>query len=209
MTARPRYSLTRTVPASWPEPALKEIVMNRIRYILRIAAVLGGLAAALAAFGAPPAFARPDPDGAYAPAAPAQIPVPVQVRTIVAGGTPGWQITLIAAGARAGRRRHRGAPRPGTDRTTACHPQSGMILAHGTRPRGRTGTGRAARTAPRPCARAGPSRQRSVASRPGTGRSACKHHARARSVPLSMLISYPRSGRSCSAGSALRSAGSY
>jgi len=76
--------------------------MNRIRHIRhirRIAAVLGGLAAALAAFGAPPAFARPDPDGAYAPAAPAQIPVPVQVRTIVAGGMPGWQITLIAVGA--------------------------------------------------------------------------------------------------------------
>jgi hypothetical protein len=37
--------------------------MNRIRYIRRIATVLGGLAAALAAFGATPAFARPDPDG--------------------------------------------------------------------------------------------------------------------------------------------------
>jgi hypothetical protein len=31
-----------------------------------------------------------------------------------------------------------------------------MILAHGTRPRGRTGTGCAAWTAPRPCASAGP-----------------------------------------------------
>jgi hypothetical protein len=73
--------------------------MNRIRYIGRIAAVLGGLAAALAAFGATPAFARPDPDGTYAPAAPTQIPAPVQIRTIVAGGMPGWQITLIAVGA--------------------------------------------------------------------------------------------------------------
>jgi hypothetical protein len=73
--------------------------MNRIRYIRRIATVLGGLAAALAAFGATPAFARPDPDGAYAPTAPIQIPAPVPVRTIVAGGMPGWQITLIAVGA--------------------------------------------------------------------------------------------------------------
>jgi hypothetical protein len=71
--------------------------MNRIRYIRRIAAVLGGLAAALAAVGATPASARPDPDGLDAPAAPAQIPVPV--RAIVAGGMPGWQITLIAVGA--------------------------------------------------------------------------------------------------------------
>ena len=73
--------------------------MNRIRYIRRIATVLGGLAAALAAFGATPAFARPDPDGTYTPTAPTQIPAPVQVRTIVAGGMPGWQITLIAVGA--------------------------------------------------------------------------------------------------------------
>ena len=31
--------------------------------------------------------------------APAAVPAPVQVRTIVAGGMPGWQIALIAIGA--------------------------------------------------------------------------------------------------------------
>jgi hypothetical protein len=44
LTTPDHYSLTRTVPAGWPEPALKEIVMSRIRHIRRIAAVLGGLA---------------------------------------------------------------------------------------------------------------------------------------------------------------------
>jgi hypothetical protein len=48
---------------------------------------------------ATPAFARlvPDPGAGYM--APASVPPPVQVRTIVAGGMPGWQITLIAIGA--------------------------------------------------------------------------------------------------------------
>jgi uncharacterized membrane protein YraQ (UPF0718 family) len=75
--------------------------MNRIRRIRHIAGVLAGLAAALLAFGTAPAFATllpPMPDG------PAGAPVPsappsVQVHTIVTGGMPGWQITLIAAGA--------------------------------------------------------------------------------------------------------------
>ncbi len=72
--------------------------MNLIRHIRRSAAVLAVLAGAVLAFAAP-AFARvpfpgDDPSGAQVPAQ-----VPVQVRTILAGGMPGWQIVLIAGGA--------------------------------------------------------------------------------------------------------------
>ena len=75
--------------------------MNPIRHIRRSAAVLAGLAAALVAVGAAPAFARVmPPPGGFAPS----VPVPAPVRTVthtvvVAGGMPGWQIALIAAGA--------------------------------------------------------------------------------------------------------------
>jgi hypothetical protein len=71
--------------------------MNPIHYIRRFAAVVAGLAAAV--LGATPAFARtvPDPGAGYV--APASVPAQVQVRTIAAGGMPGWQIALIAVGA--------------------------------------------------------------------------------------------------------------
>jgi hypothetical protein len=75
--------------------------MNRIRRfhpVRRVAGALTVLAAALlaAASAAPAAFALPVPpvgggDGIPLP--------PPQVRTVVVGGTPGWQIALIAAGA--------------------------------------------------------------------------------------------------------------
>ena len=75
--------------------------MYLIRRFIGALAGLAGLAAALVAFGATPAFASlpvPDPGGpAGAPAPPA--PPVVQVHTIVVGGMPGWQITLIAVGA--------------------------------------------------------------------------------------------------------------
>ena len=73
--------------------------MNPIRHIRRSVAVLAGLAAALVAFGAAPAFARPVPvgDGGYT--APVPVPAQVPARVIVAGGMPGWQIALIAVGA--------------------------------------------------------------------------------------------------------------
>ena len=72
--------------------------MNPIRHIRRSAAVLVGLAATLlVALGATPAFARLEPDQGAGYVAPAS--VPAQVRTIVAGGMPGWQIALIAVGA--------------------------------------------------------------------------------------------------------------
>ena len=68
--------------------------MNHIRRILTALATLAG---ALLAFTAasPAAFAVrvPPPGGTSGPVQ------PPQVHTIVVGGLPGWQITLIAAGA--------------------------------------------------------------------------------------------------------------
>jgi hypothetical protein len=75
----------------------EEVAMNPIRHIRRIAAVLAGLAAAV--LGATPAFARLEPDPGAGYVAPGSVPAQVQVRTIVAGGMPGWQIALIAVGA--------------------------------------------------------------------------------------------------------------
>jgi hypothetical protein len=102
----------------------KEIVMNPIRHLRRIAAALVGLAGALLAFAAaaPAAFAvrvpTPGPAGYITPGAeppgwnkhpplpglvvpqPAhQAPVPVPAHIVVVGGMPGWQIALIAIGA--------------------------------------------------------------------------------------------------------------
>jgi hypothetical protein len=75
--------------------------MNRIHYcrrFRRIATVLGGFAAGVLVVltGATAAFAYdvPAPGGPAAPVQPPRV-----VHTIVAGGTPGWQIALIAIGA--------------------------------------------------------------------------------------------------------------
>jgi hypothetical protein len=75
--------------------------MNRIQRTRRVAAALTGLALTwlLLATAAPAAFARVvpaqgGPGGAAAPAA-----VPAVTRTVLVGGTPGWQIALIATGA--------------------------------------------------------------------------------------------------------------
>jgi hypothetical protein len=70
--------------------------MNHIR---RVLATLATLAGALLAFtaSAPATFASrippPGPTGGPVP--------PPQVHTVIAGGMPGWQITLIAAAAAA------------------------------------------------------------------------------------------------------------
>jgi hypothetical protein len=80
--------------------ASQEVIMNRIR---RIAAVLAGLVATVvaSAVAAPAAFAMQVPP----PGGPAGHPVkhapiaPAHTHTVVIGGMPGWQITLIAAGA--------------------------------------------------------------------------------------------------------------
>jgi len=65
--------------------------MNHIRRILTAAATLAGALLALAA--APAAYASLPPHGGGPGGAPAP------VRVIAGGGMPGWQITLIAAGA--------------------------------------------------------------------------------------------------------------
>jgi hypothetical protein len=69
--------------------------MNRIRHILTALATLAG---ALLAFTATPAAAFasrvPSRDGTTGP-----LQAPPRVHTIMVGGMPGWQITLIAAGA--------------------------------------------------------------------------------------------------------------
>jgi hypothetical protein len=87
----------------------KETVMHSLQHIRRLAGVLAGPAAALVAFGATPAFATlppPEPASASHPALSPwqvvggyQVPGGVQVHTVVTGGMPGWQITLIAVGA--------------------------------------------------------------------------------------------------------------
>jgi hypothetical protein len=85
--------------------------MNPIRNVRRVAGALAGLACAWLglAMAAPAAFAvshpTPGPAGFRTPGGPG-FPVPppgpppaVQVHTVVVGGTPGWQIALIAIGA--------------------------------------------------------------------------------------------------------------
>jgi hypothetical protein len=72
--------------------------MTRIHPIRRLAGILAGLASALLAFTAasPAAFAiRVPPPGGYDRLG----QPPPQVHTIVTGGMPGWQITLIAVAA--------------------------------------------------------------------------------------------------------------
>jgi hypothetical protein len=84
--------------------------MNPIRHIRRIAGVLAGAWALLALAAAAPAMAMTavippvlDPKlgipGINRPPAPAPTSIHTVTRTVVAGGMPGWQITLIAVGA--------------------------------------------------------------------------------------------------------------
>ncbi len=75
--------------------------MNGIRHIRRLAGVLAGLAGVLLASGATPAFATIPHPGPGGPAhdLPAVSPAPIHTVTVVTGGMPGWQITLIAIGA--------------------------------------------------------------------------------------------------------------
>jgi hypothetical protein len=89
--------------------------MNPIRAIRRLACILAGLAVTFAAT-APAALAtpRPRPPGwnkhpplpasahpavQYPPGWNKHPPLPAHVHTLAIGGMPGWQITLIAAGA--------------------------------------------------------------------------------------------------------------
>ena len=73
--------------------------MNPLKRIRRFAAVLAGLAGALVAFGATPAFAMHEPPpgtGSGITTSPVGTTAPVEVHTVVVGGMPGWQIALIA-----------------------------------------------------------------------------------------------------------------
>jgi hypothetical protein len=77
--------------------------MYCIRHVRLLAAALAALASALLAFAvaAPAALAQPFPPrppgwDKHPPLLPSHLS---QVHTIVVGGTPGWQIALIAAGA--------------------------------------------------------------------------------------------------------------
>jgi hypothetical protein len=73
--------------------------MNPIRTIRRLASTLAGLATATLAVitAAPAALATPAPPDP----GPAEIVPAPAIHTVVTGGMPGWQITLIAAGAAA------------------------------------------------------------------------------------------------------------
>jgi hypothetical protein len=82
---------------SHPETHPRTAVSTAGACLGRLTAILAGLAAAVLL--ATPAFARLEPDPGAGYVAPAPVPPPVQVRTIVAGGMPGWQIALIAIGA--------------------------------------------------------------------------------------------------------------
>ncbi len=79
--------------------------MNPIRHIHRLAGVLAGLACAWLglAVAAPAAFAggspTPGPADYITPQPEPLHQAPLPVHTVVIGGMPGWQITLIAIGA--------------------------------------------------------------------------------------------------------------
>jgi len=84
--------------------------MNPIRTIRRLASTLAGLVAAMVAViaAAPAALATPAPPDpgqpGVLPCSPTCAPglhtvAPARIHAVVTGGMPGWQITLIAAGA--------------------------------------------------------------------------------------------------------------
>jgi hypothetical protein len=89
------------MPNRTPENT-KETVMNRIRRIRRVITALAGLAVTWLslAVAAPAAFAAttmvPNDGGTSGRVRTGAVTV---TRTVVVGGTPGWQIALIAVGA--------------------------------------------------------------------------------------------------------------
>jgi ABC-type uncharacterized transport system permease subunit len=76
----------------------QEVIMNRIRLARHVAGVLAGLAgtvlACTSALPAAAAYRMPPPGSQVRPVHP-----PAHVQSIIVGGMPGWQITLIAAAA--------------------------------------------------------------------------------------------------------------
>ena len=75
--------------------------MNPVRHIRRLAGVLAGLAAAMLAFAAAAPAALASGPRPLPPIREKHPPLPAHphVHTVVTGGMPGWQITLIAIGA--------------------------------------------------------------------------------------------------------------
>jgi hypothetical protein len=78
----------------------EEVAMTRIHPIRRLAGIVAGLAGALLALTAasPAAFAEHVPP-AGGHGGPVQAPPQTHTIIIIAGGMPGWQITLIAVAA--------------------------------------------------------------------------------------------------------------
>jgi hypothetical protein len=71
--------------------------MNTIRHIRRLTSILAVCAAAvLALAAASPAMAA---TASIPPYGPGVSPAPALVHTVITGGMPAWQVTLIAAGA--------------------------------------------------------------------------------------------------------------
>ena len=97
--------------------------MNHLRRFLGLLA--GGAVALLAlAATAPAALAiRVPPPGGYG----GTVQAPPQVHTIVTGGMPGWQITLIAVAGRPARGRRGGTPRSGMGHPP-CRPQNDRLM---------------------------------------------------------------------------------
>src|SRR5271166_3426566 len=117
-------------------------VMNPIRQIRRIAGVLAGACALLAFAAASPAMAAripvpvpwvgvPEPyPGANLPPAPVPPQIHAVTRTVLAGGMPGWQITLIAVGAPGGGAARRASPTPRAGGAAALRAGVGAAPGH-------------------------------------------------------------------------------
>lgn len=73
--------------------------MNTIRHIRRLTGILSACAGAVLALAvASPAMAATASVPHYGPSV-AHAPVPAPIYTVITGGMPAWQVTLIAAGA--------------------------------------------------------------------------------------------------------------
>jgi hypothetical protein len=108
VATRASLATTQSEPPGWNQhPRLRRLFSSPptalyrediMKYVRRILAALATLAGALLAFTAssPAAFAiRVPPPGETS----GPLPIPPPVHTVIVGGMPGWQITLIAAGA--------------------------------------------------------------------------------------------------------------
>jgi hypothetical protein len=98
----PARDFSEIKPPAMPEDTAarcREVIMHHIRrFIFILAGLTATVVASAAAAPAALAIRVPPPDGALGhPVKHAPI-IPARTQTIVVGGMPGWQITLIAAG---------------------------------------------------------------------------------------------------------------